>query len=131
MAFFLKRKLCFSNKVSQPLCSLGLVTDGRRGSYLGVKGEAVYIPPCVPVDTGAGDAFASGILYGILRSVSELKVMCTLAARIAATDVGQQGTRLSVQDAVDIAESFAFNLGSSSVSHAHRHGDLPKILGES
>ncbi|PPS00573.1 hypothetical protein GOBAR_AA20090 [Gossypium barbadense] len=71
------------------------VTDGRRGSYLGVKGEAVYIPPCVPVDTGACDAFAS--------------------ARIAATDVGQQGTRLSVQDAVDIAESFAFNLGSSSV----------------
>ncbi|MBA0816706.1 hypothetical protein Gohar_001338 [Gossypium harknessii] len=63
------------------------VTDGHRGSYLGVKAEAVYIPPpCEPVDTGAGDAFAS-------------------AARIAATDVGQQGTRLSVQDAVDIAES--------------------------
>ncbi|KAH1032869.1 hypothetical protein J1N35_045043 [Gossypium stocksii] len=69
------------------------VTDGHGGSYLGVKGEAVYIPPpCVPVDTGAGDAFAS------------------------ATDVGQQGTRLSVQDAVDIAQSFAFNFGSSSVS---------------
>lgn len=51
------------------------------------------------------------VYYG----VSELKVMGTLAARIAATDVGQEGTRLSVQDAVDIAESFAFNLESYSV----------------
>ncbi|MBA0874570.1 hypothetical protein Goshw_018734, partial [Gossypium schwendimanii] len=104
------------------------VTDGHRGSYLGVKGEAVYIPPpCVPVDTGAGDAFASGILYGILRSVSELKVMGTLAARIAATDIGQQGTRLSVQDAVDIAESFAFNFGSSSVRSDVGSGHIPSL----
>lgn len=95
------------------------VTDGPKGSYIGVKGEAVYIPPspCVPVDTcGAGDAYASGILYGILRGVSDLKGMGTLAARIAATVVGQQGTRLRVQDAVDLAESFAFNLERSSSS---------------
>ncbi|GLT95268.1 hypothetical protein SLE2022_129600 [Rubroshorea leprosula] len=89
------------------------VTDGQRGSYIGVKGEAVYIPPspCVPIDTcGAGDAYASGILYGILRGVSDLKGMGALAARIAATVVGQQGTRLTVQDAVKLAESFTFNL---------------------
>ena len=94
------------------------VTDGPRGSYIGVKGEAVYIPPspCVPVDTcGAGDAYASGILYGILRGISDLKGMGTLAARIAATVVGQQGTRLRVQDAIDLAESFAFNLESSTL----------------
>ncbi|KAE8699279.1 V-type proton ATPase subunit H-like [Hibiscus syriacus] len=94
------------------------VTDGPKGSYIGVKGEAVYIPPspCVPVDTcGAGDAYASGILYGILRGVSDLKGMGTLAARIAATVVGQQGTRLRVQDAVDLEQSFAFNIESSSV----------------
>jgi sugar/nucleoside kinase (ribokinase family) len=39
------------------------VTDGAQGSYLSVKGEAIYIPPspCTPVDTcGAGDAYASG-----------------------------------------------------------------------
>lgn len=93
------------------------VTDGPRGSYIGVKGEAVYIPPspCVPVDTcGAGDAYASGVLYGILRGVSDLKGMGTLAARIAATVVGQQGTRLKVQDAVTLEESYAFHLGSSS-----------------
>lgn len=94
------------------------VTDGPRGSYIGVKGEAVYIPPspCVPVDTcGAGDAYASGILYGILRGLSDLRGMGTLASRIAATVVGQQGTRLRVQDAVDLAESFTFHYDSSTV----------------
>ncbi|CAO2821593.1 unnamed protein product [Amaranthus hypochondriacus] len=84
------------------------VTDGRQGSYIGVRGEAIYIPPspCVPIDTcGAGDAYASGILYGILRGVSDLKDMGALAAKIAAVVVGQQGTRLRVQDAVELAES--------------------------
>ncbi|KAJ9180917.1 hypothetical protein P3X46_009104 [Hevea brasiliensis] len=93
------------------------VTDGPRGSYMGVKGEAVYIPPfpCVPVDTcGAGDAYASGILYGLLQGVSDLKGMGTLAARIAATVVGQQGTRLRVQDALKLAESFAFSLENNT-----------------
>lgn len=94
------------------------VTDGARGSYIGVKGEAVYIPPspCVPVDTcGAGDAYASGILYGILRGVSDLKGMGTLAARIAATVIGQQGTRLSVTHASELAETFAYHIKSSTV----------------
>ncbi|XP_010553829.1 PREDICTED: uncharacterized protein LOC104823799 [Tarenaya hassleriana] len=92
------------------------VTDGHKGSYIGVKGEAIYIPPypCVPADTcGAGDAYASGILYGILRGVSDIKGTGSLAARTAATVVGQQGTRLRVQDAVDIARSYAFRLNSS------------------
>ncbi|KAL7003826.1 hypothetical protein U1Q18_004970 [Sarracenia purpurea var. burkii] len=93
------------------------VTDGQRGSYIGVKGEALYIPPppCVPVDTcGAGDAYASGILYGILRGVSDLKGMGTLAASVAAVVVGQQGTRLRVQAAAELADSFAFHFKSSS-----------------
>ncbi|KAK4835771.1 hypothetical protein QYF36_014379 [Acer negundo] len=94
------------------------VTDGPRGSFIGVKGEAIYIPPspCVPVDTcGAGDAYASGILYGILRGMSDLKGMGTVAARIAATVVGQQGTRLSVRRAVELAESFSYRLESSNI----------------
>nr|XP_043613100.1 uncharacterized sugar kinase slr0537 [Erigeron canadensis] len=94
------------------------VTDGPRGSYIGVKGEALYIPPspCMPVDTcGAGDAYASGILYGLLRGASDLKGMGTLAARVAATVVAQQGTRLRVQDAARLAESFAYNVESQSL----------------
>lgn len=97
------------------------VTDGPRGSYIGVKGEAVYIPPspCVPVDTcGAGDAYASGILYGMLRGVSDLKGMGTLAAKVASIVVGQQGTRLRVKDAslvVELAKSFRYLHKSSSI----------------
>ncbi|XP_059304336.1 uncharacterized protein LOC132056249 [Lycium ferocissimum] len=86
------------------------VTDGPKGSYIGVKGEAIYVPPspCVPVDTcGAGDAYASGILYGILRGVSDLKSMGSIAAKVASVVVGQQGTRLRVQDAIGLAESFS------------------------
>lgn len=94
------------------------VTDGSRGSYIGVKGEAMYIPPspCIPVDTsGAGDAYASGIMYGILRGISDLKGMGALAARVAATVVGQQGTRLRIQDAVELAEHFAAHQDSSTI----------------
>ncbi|KAF5202363.1 pfkB-like carbohydrate kinase family protein [Thalictrum thalictroides] len=94
------------------------VTDGPKGSYIGVKGEAVYIPPspCVPVDTcGAGDAYAAGFLYGILRGASDLKGMGMFAAKVAAVVVGQQGTRLRVQDAAELAESVALNLEGSSI----------------
>ncbi|WVZ57727.1 hypothetical protein U9M48_008076 [Paspalum notatum var. saurae] len=97
---------------SIPLVS---VTDGVNGSYIGVKGEAIYIPPspCIPMDTcGAGDAYASGILYGILRGASDLKGIGLLASRVAAVVVGQQGTRLRVQDADRLAESFAYHLES-------------------
>ncbi|KAL5054977.1 hypothetical protein RYX36_035659 [Vicia faba] len=93
------------------------VTDGIKGSYIGVKGEAVYIPPtpCVPVDTcGAGDAYASGILYGVLRGMSDVRSIGTIAAKVASTVVAQQGTRLRISDAVKLAESFAFQLNASS-----------------
>ncbi|CAA0808646.1 pfkB-like carbohydrate kinase family protein [Striga hermonthica] len=95
------------------------VTDGRKGSYIGVKGEAVYIPPspCVPVDTcGAGDAYASGILYGLLRGVSDLRGMGSLASKVASIVVSQQGTRLRVKDVVELAESFLFHHESSTMS---------------
>ena len=98
------------------------VTDGPRGSYIGVKGEAIYVPPssCSPVDTcGAGDAYASGILYSVLRRHSDLKSMGLLASRVAAVVVGQQGTRLGVQDAGRLVESFTFHLESSGVGSDH------------
>ncbi|XP_068649479.1 uncharacterized protein [Aristolochia californica] len=94
------------------------VTDGPKGSYISVKGEVVYIPPtaCVPVDTcGAGDAYASGILYGILRGASDLKGMGMLASRVASVVVRQRGTRLGVEDAAQLAESFAYHIESSKI----------------
>lgn len=89
-------------------CPLVSVTDGARGSYIGLRGEVVFIPPapCVPVDTcGAGDAYAAGVLYGLLRGVPDIRGMGDLAARVAAVVVGQQGTRLTKDAAVDLAES--------------------------
>lgn len=94
------------------------VTDGPKGSYIGVKGEAIYIPPfpCMPVDTcGAGDAYASGILYGISRGVSDLKSIGSIAAQVASVVVGQQGTRLRVQDAIRLAESFSVHCRNSTI----------------
>lgn len=93
------------------------VTDGPRGSYVGVKGESVYIPPnpCVAVDTcGAGDAYASGILYGLTRGISDLTSIGTLASKVASVVVAQQGTRLGVQDAIKLAESFTFHHKNSA-----------------
>ncbi|RYR48831.1 hypothetical protein Ahy_A07g034897 [Arachis hypogaea] len=92
--------------------SLVSVTNGHRGSYISLKGEAVYILPfpCVPVDTcGARDAYACGILYGVLRGISDLKSIGSIAVKVTATVVGQQGTRLRVSDAVKLAESFTFH----------------------
>lgn len=94
------------------------VTDGARGSYIGVEGEVIYISPshCLPVDTcGAGDAYASGILYGILRGASDLKGIGMLASKVASVVVRQQGTRLRVHNAVELAEAFAFQLESSKI----------------
>lgn len=111
------RALCAFGEDSTPeqaakhlsqFCPLVSVTDGARGSYIGLKGEIVFVPPapCVPVDTcGAGDAYAAGMLYGLLRGVPDLKGMGDLAARVAAVVVGQQGTRLKEEHAVELAES--------------------------
>nr|XP_016499225.1 PREDICTED: uncharacterized protein LOC107817849 [Nicotiana tabacum] len=75
-----------------------------QGSYIGVKGEAIYIPVTMPVDTcGAGDAYPSGIFFRILR-VSHLKSRGSVAAKVAPVVVGQQGTRHKIRDAIGLAE---------------------------
>lgn len=89
-------------------CPFVSVTDGAGGSYIGLLGDILYVAPapCVPVDTcGAGDAYAAGILYGILKGIPDLKVVGKLAARVAAVVVGQQGTRFRQKDALELAES--------------------------
>eukprot|EP00850_Spirogloea_muscicola_P001737 SM000006S19502 [mRNA] locus=s6:1135001:1136387:- [translate_table: standard] len=87
-------------------CPLVSVTDGARGAYLSLRGEVVYVPPfpCTPVDTcGAGDAYAAGLLFGLLRGVPDLRGAGALAARVASLVVAQQGGRLRAEDAVELA----------------------------
>ncbi|KAJ3681725.1 hypothetical protein LUZ60_014298 [Juncus effusus] len=91
---------------SIPLVS---ITDGPSGSYLASKDKIVPVPasPCIPLDTcGAGDSYASGVLYGILRGERELEGLGRLASGVASVVVGQQGTRLRVNDAERLARSF-------------------------
>ncbi|BBM98250.1 hypothetical protein MPTK1_1g12030 [Marchantia polymorpha subsp. ruderalis] len=95
-------------EILSKFCHLVSVTDGARGSYIGLKGEVSYVQPapCVPVDTcGAGDAYAAGVLYGILRGIPHLKGIGNLAARVASVVVGQQGTRLREEDAKELSSS--------------------------
>eukprot|EP00897_Mesotaenium_endlicherianum_P010966 jgi/Mesen1/9899/ME000070S09183 len=93
-------------------CPLVSVTDGDRGSYLALKEEVLYVAPspCVPADTcGAGDAYAAGVLFGLLGGLPDLRAIGKLAARVAAVVVGQQGTRLREEDAAELATSVQWN----------------------
>ena len=90
-------------------CPLVSVTDGDKGAYLAAGGgKAVYIPPspCVPVDScGAGDAYAAGVLYGLLAGVPSLRAIGHFASDVAAVVVGQQGARLKEQDAAVLVKA--------------------------
>lgn len=64
------------------------VTAGGEGAYLSVNGEEQYVKayPCSPVDlTGAGDAFAGTLLYGISNGINlerAGKAACYIASKI-------------------------------------------------
>ena len=71
-------------------CELVAVTDGERGSMVSFNSEITDIPPhrVSALDTtGAGDAYAAGLLYGITsgRTVKESGTIASLfSARVAA-----------------------------------------------
>ena len=77
------------------------VTDGSSGSVLRFNGVQEFIPStvCKAVDTcGAGDAYAAGILYGLINGLTTVECG-DVASRVAAMVVAQQGSRLSAKDA--------------------------------
>lgn len=79
------------------------VTDGSHGSYL-VQGDSfAHVPPhwlpTKPVDTcGAGDAYAAGILFGILQG-RDPHAVGRMGARVASVVIGRLGARLTVSEA--------------------------------
>ncbi|MFY7953267.1 MAG: adenosine kinase [Armatimonadaceae bacterium] len=79
---------------------VAVVTLGRHGSLISDGKEVVEIP-AVPVDavdtTGAGDLFASGILYGLTHGLS-LSGTGMLGAWMAGQVVAQYGSRLETFD---------------------------------
>lgn len=102
-----------------PHCSLVVVTDGDKGSYLTALGQLHCVPPVwletAPVDTcGAGDAYAAGLLYGYLRHF-DLVSMGRTAARAASAVIAKHGAQLSAESALAVAEGLA-SVASRSAS---------------
>ena len=75
---------------------LSVITRGDQGSVIVQGGDIMHIPPVVPpqvVDaTGAGDAYASGVLYGLTHGLN-LKESAKLASLVAAQTVSHIGAR--------------------------------------
>lgn len=85
---------------------LAIVTMDRRGSLLADSNGVVEVPAFAveTVDTtGAGDMYAAGILFGLVRGLDR-RVTGRLASWLAAKVVSQYGPRL---ENFDRAEAFA------------------------
>lgn len=89
------------------LCPTVVVTDGPNGAIITALGQLHVIPPHwlphPPVDTcGAGDAFAAGVLYALLRG-HDLRAAGDFAARVASVVISRHGAQLMEEDAAGLA----------------------------
>ena len=76
-------------------CRNVAITDGKHGSIVTFNGEVVKITPkdICPLDTtGAGDAYAAGLLYGITndRTIAESGEIASLFSATVVTQIGPQ-----------------------------------------
>jgi len=86
-----------------PHVGLACVTDGASGAVLSALGELHVIPPVWvpsrPVDTnGAGDAFAAGALWGLLRGLP-IQALGRAGARAASATIQHRGAALGAAEA--------------------------------
>ena len=101
-----------------PYCPIVCVTDGSAGSIIASLGQLSVIPPHwtqnPPIDTcGAGDAWAAGLLYGLLRG-QDIVGMGHLAARSASAVIAKLGPTLCPD-----AASSAFPSSTGTAQHAN------------
>ena len=81
-------------KISEQV-DISVVTVGKKGAWAGSRGERIHVPSTGsnPVDTtGAGDNFAAGFLYGLIKESSfrqAAKIGSLLAGQVI-TVVGSQ-----------------------------------------
>ncbi len=83
-------------KATAAICGMATVTLGAQGSLLRDGDQIIKISPysSVPIDsTGAGDTYASGILYGLTHGLS-FKRSGKIAGYLAAKVVSKLGPRL-------------------------------------
>lgn len=89
-----------------PHVGLAAVTDGANGAVLSALGELHVVPPVWmpdrPVDTnGAGDAFAAGALWGLLRGLS-VPALGRAGARAASATIQHSGAALGEAEAAGV-----------------------------
>ncbi len=75
------------------------MTAGKDGAYVAENGKINLVPgfPVKPIDTtGAGDAFAAGVLYGLTHGYSAQK-SARWGNYVASRIVAEVGPRLSVR----------------------------------
>jgi len=92
-----------------PYCHTAVVTMGAAGSLIAQGGEVHRIAafPVTAVDsTGAGDAYAAGLLYGLTHGY-DLPTTGRLASYLAAQVVAQLGPRLDQCDQAAVAALLA------------------------
>lgn len=78
-------------------CTLTCITLGEQGSIICQDGNIWEVPvePATPVDlTGAGDMFAAGFLFGLIRGLSPARC-AKLGSEAARRIVQQMGARLT------------------------------------
>jgi len=86
-----------------------IVTDGANGASICALGAKTTVPPVwgplPPVDTnGAGDAFAAGAIFGLLRGYSVVD-LGRAGARAAAAVIGRHGAAMSSGEAGAVVEA--------------------------
>lgn len=91
--------------------TMAVVTDGSHGAYVAGLGRVEHIAPHwaaeKPVDTcGAGDAYAAGVLYGLLQGF-DIQSMGRFGARVASAVISRHGARLKKEDALHLIEDVA------------------------
>jgi sugar/nucleoside kinase (ribokinase family) len=92
-----------------PYCPIVCVTDGSAGSIIASMGRIWVIPPhwndAPPKDTcGAGDAWAAGLLFGILQG-ADIVSMGHIAARAASAVISKHGPTLCPSSAESVVAS--------------------------
>ncbi|WPT14135.1 sugar kinase [Picochlorum sp. SENEW3] len=112
-----------------PFCPMVCVTDGSVGSVIASLGQMWVIPPhwtqSPPVDTcGAGDAWAAGMLFGLL-SGGDIVSMGHVASRSASAVIAKHGPTLCPEAAASVMpQKSRTNVVSSSGLKAMKNDQI-------
>lgn len=112
-----------------PHCPMVCVTDGSAGSVIASLGQMWVIPPhwtqSPPIDTcGAGDAWAAGILYGLLyHQGGDIVSIGNIAARSASAVIAKHGPTLCEEAAASVVPVCDT---VHSLSNIQPRGDVPR-----